>query len=258
MKLIINGDDFGFSPGQNLGIIRAHEMGILTSTTAMANGPYLKEALAAAESFPSLGIGVHLVIDWGKPVLLAESLPSLVDEKGDFRKHEEHLPITINPEELMKEWSAQIERLMDLGVKPTHLDGHHHLHLHPDLLETTLFLAMKYDLPIRYLSFYHGPKEEELMKKHPVKKFLGLTDFYFDTVSPEYFRNFRKDHEQLGEAVLEVMCHPAYLDDIIYKRSSYTIHRVKELVILTDPAVREELKDQDILLGNVRDFLSET
>jgi predicted glycoside hydrolase/deacetylase ChbG (UPF0249 family) len=255
MRLIVNGDDFGFSPGQNLGILRAHEEGILTSTTAMANGPYLEEALASAGSFPDLGIGVHLVVDWGKPVLPAESVPSLVDDKGNFRRHEEHLPISLNPQELQREWSAQIERIMSLGVKPTHLDGHHHLHLHPDLLETTLFLAMKYDLPIRYLSFHHGPKEEELMDRYPVKKFLGLTDFYWDKVSAEYFRDFRKNHEHLREPVLEVMCHPAYLDDIIYTRSSYTIHRVKELVILTDPKVKEDLKDQKIHLGNVRDFL---
>jgi len=55
MKLIINADDFGYSPGQNLGIIKAHANGIVTSTTCLANAPYLDNALFLAKSYPNLG-----------------------------------------------------------------------------------------------------------------------------------------------------------------------------------------------------------
>lgn len=36
-KLIVNGDDFGLSPGVNRGIIESYLNGILTSTTLMVN-----------------------------------------------------------------------------------------------------------------------------------------------------------------------------------------------------------------------------
>lgn len=255
MKLVINGDDFGYSPGQNLGIIKAHESGILTSTTAMANGEYLEEALTLAAPHKNLGIGVHLIMDFGTPILPADEIPSLVDSHGNFRKHREDLPIMVDQKELFREWSAQIDRLKDLGVSLTHMDGHHHMHLHPDLLETALGIAEKYQLPMRYLPFYHGEKEKKLVEKSPVRMFTGLTDFYKDTVTLEYFKDFRKNHHFPEETVLELMCHPAYLDDIIYQRSSYNIHRVKELVILTSPDTQSALKSQEITLGNVRDFM---
>ena len=38
MRLIVNGDDFGYSPGQNYGIVEAYQKGILRSTSLMAGG----------------------------------------------------------------------------------------------------------------------------------------------------------------------------------------------------------------------------
>ncbi len=255
MKLIVNGDDFGFSPGQNLGIIKAHKEGILTSTTALANGEYLLEGMEAAALCPDLGIGVHLTMDLGKPVLPPLSVPSLVDEKGQFKKYQEHLPLVINHHELHAEWTAQIEKIRSLGVEPTHLDGHHHLHLHKDVIAVTMRLAMEYDLPIRYLPLYHGEEEIELLKKHKIKMIQGLADFYNDTVSEEYFLNFRSNHTFHDGDTVELMCHPAYVDDIIFSRSRYNVPRVKELVILTSEVVRSSILAQKIQLGNVRDFL---
>lgn len=255
MKLIINGDDFGFSPGQNLGIIKAHKEGILTSATALANGEYLLEGIAAAALCPELGIGVHLTLDLGKPVLPPESVPSLIDESGQFRKYQEHLPVVLNQDELYEEWIAQIEKIRSLGVEPTHIDGHHHLHLHKDIIAITIKLAVKYDLPIRYLPLYHGEEEIKLLKKNEIKILHGLTDFYDDTVSEDYFLNFSSNHPFQEDDIVELMCHPAYVDDIIFSRSRYTFHRVKELVILTSEAVRSSVLKQKIQLGNVRDFL---
>jgi len=255
MKLIVNGDDFGFSPGQNLGIIKAHKEGILTSATALANGDYILEGIEAAAMCPDLGIGVHLTLDLGKPVLHPESVRSLIDENGQFKKYQECLPIALNQDELYNEWTAQIEKIRSLGVEPTHLDGHHHLHLHKDVIAVTMRLALKYDLPIRYLPLYHGEEEIKFLEKNQIKTIYGLTDFYNDTVSEDYFLNFRSNHDFHEDDIVELMCHPAYVDDIIFSRSRYTFHRVKELVILTSEAVRTSVIDQKIQLGNVRDFL---
>lgn len=254
MRLIVNGDDFGFSPGQNLGILKAHREGILTSTTALANGEYLEEGLQEACRYPGLGIGVHLTVDLGRPVLSPLAVPSLVDERGRFRKHPEHLKIEIDPGELLLEWTAQIERIKSLGVNPTHLDGHHHLHLHRDLIGITLELAERYDLPIRYLPLYHGEEEREQIRKKKIQILHGLADFYHDSVSEDYFFHFRSNHDFQDEDLFELMCHPAYVDDIIYTRSSYNVHRVKELVVLTSDAVKIALSNQNVQIGNVRDF----
>ncbi|MGB4588238.1 MAG: chitin disaccharide deacetylase [Clostridiaceae bacterium] len=255
MKLIINADDFGYSPGQNLGIIKAHDEGIVTSTTCLANAPYLEHALSLAKNYPNLGIGVHLVLDMGMPILPRELVPSLVQSDGSFKKFPEDKPLNLSQNEVCMEWSAQVEKIIHSGVRPTHLDGHHHLQLHPDLFEVTLSIAKMYNLPIRYFPYHDESKERKLMAEHEVKMIHGLTDFYKESISPEYFYHFKENHGLIKDEVLELMCHPAYIDDIIYSKSSYNIHRVQELIILTSAEVRNSLFSQGITLGNVRDFL---
>ena len=39
-QLVVNADDFGFTPDVNEGIVEAHLHGILTATTLMANGAF--------------------------------------------------------------------------------------------------------------------------------------------------------------------------------------------------------------------------
>lgn len=255
MKLIVNADDFGYSPGQNFGIIKAHAEGIVTSATCLANAPYLFNALSLAKNYPNLGIGVHLVLDMGSPILPKKLVPSLVGPDGSFKKFPEDKPLELNQYEVYLEWCAQVEKVMAAGISPTHLDGHHHLHLHPDLFEVTISIAKKYHLPIRYFPYFNESKERKLMAEQEVKAFRGLTDFYKETVSAEYFYHFRENHQLIKDEVLELMCHPAYIDDIIYTKSSYNIHRVQELIILTSGEVKDSLISQGITLGNVRDFL---
>lgn len=254
MKLIVNGDDFGFSPGQNLGILKAHTDGILTSTSLMANSKYAEEAISLSRDYPDLAIGVHLIIDCGYPVLPKEQVQTLVSLEGHFLKYKEDEPILVQQEEVFKEWCAQVEKVISLGVTPTHLDGHHHMHLHPSFLETTLRVAKKYQLPIRYFPFYHGAKEKELVKRSGVRTYLCQTGFYLEGVDLSYFSAMEEKYPLEPDQVLEVMCHPAYVDDVIYTQSSYVLHRVKELVILTDESTRSLLDQQGILLGNARDF----
>lgn len=70
-KLIINADDFGMCEGNSLGILLAHEEGLVSSTTVMMNMPYALWALDKAKAYPNLGIGVHLTLTAGKPLFLA-------------------------------------------------------------------------------------------------------------------------------------------------------------------------------------------
>lgn len=86
-KWIINADDFGYSKGVNYGIIEAHQQGIVTSATLMANMPGATHAAALAKDKPNLGVGVHLVLTIGKP--LTEDVPSLIDKNGHFLRYNE-------------------------------------------------------------------------------------------------------------------------------------------------------------------------
>lgn len=81
-KVIFNSDDFGYSYGVNYGILDAYQRGILTSTTLMANMPGFEHAVKLKKEVPGLGVGVHLTLTCGKPLL--ENVDSLT-EGGRFR-----------------------------------------------------------------------------------------------------------------------------------------------------------------------------
>ena len=108
-KVIINADDFGLSRGVNYGIIDTHLKGIVTSATMMMNAKATKHAISLAKDTPSLKVGVHLVLTWGKPLL--DDVPSLVDETGKFKKQivVYSNPFSISLDDLEREWTAQIE-----------------------------------------------------------------------------------------------------------------------------------------------------
>jgi hypothetical protein len=84
-QLIVNADDFGYSSGVNRGILEAHRQGIVTSTSVMVNQRAApagtKQALTDA---PDLGLGLHLILTQGRPVLPPGQVPSLVGGDGRF------------------------------------------------------------------------------------------------------------------------------------------------------------------------------
>jgi predicted glycoside hydrolase/deacetylase ChbG (UPF0249 family) len=112
-RLILNADDFGLTPGINRAIAELHVAGCLTSATLMATGPAFDDAVRIARHQPTLGIGCHIVLVDGTPVLPPETLPTLCPE----------------PDEIQSEAAAQIRRIQEAGIYPTHLDTHKHAHI---------------------------------------------------------------------------------------------------------------------------------
>src|SRR5437870_9981369 len=82
--LVVNGDDFGLTSGVNAGIVEAHVRGILTSASVFANAPATDEAIRLARRIPTLGVGCHLALVDGDPVLPSSELPTLAPG-GRFR-----------------------------------------------------------------------------------------------------------------------------------------------------------------------------
>ena len=87
-KLIINSDDYGRSHEISEGIRLAHRHGVVTSTTCMMNIPTTADDVRlAVKETPTLGLGVHLVLTMGKPILKHEAVKSVTDANGDFFKY---------------------------------------------------------------------------------------------------------------------------------------------------------------------------
>ncbi len=154
VRLIVNADDYGHTAGVSAGIRAAHLHGMVTSTTAMMNRPNAVQALPLAiQTCPNLGIGLHLVLTSGRPLLSPEKISSLVQPDGSFFSQAGLIEWLeqIDLDEVRAEWHAQLELFIRVaGRLPDHLDSHHHAsYFTPGLFERMLVLAEECHCPIR-------------------------------------------------------------------------------------------------------------
>ena len=148
-RVVVNADDFGFSPGITEGILRAHREGIVTSTTLAANLPDAERAAARLAEAPGLGVGVHLNACQGPP--LSQAGEALAETDGLMRFTATGLilaclrrPALVDAVEA--EFDAQIRRVLEWGVRPTHLDSHRHSHAWPPIFRRVVRLARTYGI----------------------------------------------------------------------------------------------------------------
>jgi hopanoid biosynthesis associated protein HpnK len=151
-RLIVNGDDFGYSREVNAGIIRAHREGILTSTSLMVADAARDEAAALAKENPALDVGLHLVVCMGRSVLPPTEIAPLVDAMGRFSNNPtlSGMRYFFTPgigEKLKAECRAQIELHLQLIGYLNHIDGHLNFHVHPALAPILVELAHEYQVP---------------------------------------------------------------------------------------------------------------
>jgi len=149
--VIINADDMGWSAAVNRGIVEAFENGVLTSTTLLINGPACGDAVERVRLRPALGVGLHLNLLRGRPVLPAARLGRLVDGRGLFVCSVPRLfaaaLFSLAARACMEaELSAQIERALAAGVPLTHLDSEKHVHFFPPINRIVVRLARRYGI----------------------------------------------------------------------------------------------------------------
>jgi chitin disaccharide deacetylase len=138
--LLVTADDVGLHPGMTEGAIRAHQQGIVTACSIVANGAAFDDAVARLRDVPSLEVGVHLTLVEERP-LTAIRFP---------KKYTSFVPLylarVIPLRAIERELRAQIERVLATGLRVTHLNGHQHLHLLPRIFRVVRRLASEYNI----------------------------------------------------------------------------------------------------------------
>lgn len=247
-KLIINSDDFGYSKGINHAILDTHIDGVLTSTTLLANMPGFEHAVALAKANQTLGIGVHLSMTLGEPIL--NNVDQLINEKGEFKqlKDLKDQPQFVCLEQLYDEWDAQIKKVKTAGINITHLDSHHYAHSYGDNYQVIEALAEKYKVPLRNC---FGVKSK-LIKPElaPADAFWNLfnypsmkvVDQTYSAIRSAIFEIISRDAEKHKDSkIVEAVCHPGYVDSAVWLGSSFNLARMREVEVLCDLGFKKYL-----------------
>ena len=150
-KIIITADDFGISEEANLAILAAADYGILTNTCIMANGKAFAHALNLlknrSHSFP---IGIHLNIIEGQSTVF-DSATLLTDQTGRYKLSFVQILLKSRDKQFLqlieREFRAQIEAVLNAGIKPDYLNSHVHVHAIPAIFDLVCRLANEYQIP---------------------------------------------------------------------------------------------------------------
>ena len=268
-RLIVNADDYGHTAGVSAGIRQAHLQGIVTSTTVMMNRPDAVNGIKLAQKeCPRLGMGVHLVITSGSPLLPAERASGLVNDAGQFRKLPDlmaHLD-EINLDEVEAEWRAQIQAFIKAAeCAPDHLDSHHHSsYFTPALFELMLKLGgelgchLRVPFGLEETVFQNGeesPFMAELKKNNFGYAQVFCDQFYDEGVTLENLLSIlHRIVEDRQHDTFEIMCHPALVDDELRRISIYNERRGAELELLQHPEIISFIKENNIHLIRFSDL----
>lgn len=238
-RLIVNADDCNLTRGVTEGILKAHEEGIVTSTTVLINLPLEEHTLRELKKRRGLGLGLHLNVTLGEPVNLPSEVSSLVRADGRFRRPNEYQEHPPAPKDLLREYEAQVRLFVkDFGRKPDHLDTHHHLHDFPVFFQVLAQVAKRWKLPIRRSHIFQIATHGKLTRR------LKTTDYLFGNLQVRYpwrWDPFLSLMEHLPEGTSEIACHPGFKDARLRKISSLVDSREVELNLLSSKRLRKEI-----------------
>ena len=151
--LIVNADDFGLNREATDGIAECHMAGSVTSTTLMANAPDVERAAEIGCEMSRLGIGLHFNLTWGEPVHAQTGQSSLGNGRGLFHSRSvlaRRLMLgRVAVSDVDRELRAQWHRVVSLGIQPTHIDSHQHVHGFPAVFAAVAAFAHEQRVPVR-------------------------------------------------------------------------------------------------------------
>ena len=265
--LIINCDDAGMCHSANLAVIDGMENGIITSGTIMTPCPWFGEIAEYSRLNPERDFGIHLdhTAEWKfyrwAPVAPQELVKGLIDKDGYLHHSIEEVYAASSPEEALIEGRAQINKALNAGIKPTHIDSHMGtLQYDPRYLKVYEQLALEFNLPLRMaqqstMERFGFPE----IRKEMAGKGLVFTDYFvYDEL--ENYKDVRlfwmNIIKNLKPGVTELFMHASRESEELKAITNRWKVRIQEAEVFTsDPDMKKLIKDEKIILIGYRPLM---
>lgn len=271
--LIVNADDYGLTAGVSRAILRAHREGVVTSTSVLTLAPGFEASAPLLRDTGGIGVGAHLAaVGEDPPLLSAREVPTLVDRRGRLASSwRVFLPRMaarrIDPDDLRREFTAQLERIWAAGLQPGHVDTHQHLHLWPAVGEVVLDVAARAGIGAMRIirSAARGPvgvtvrRLGERLERRAAERGVRFpaTATGLDEAGTLDLPRLVGAVDRLGAAPgtsAELATHPGEAGDPDLARYRWGYVWDQELAGLTHPSVRRRIEAAGFRLGTYADL----
>jgi chitin disaccharide deacetylase len=263
--LIIHGDDLGVAHSVNRATFDALASGAASSASIMVPCPWFPEVVELAKANPEADLGIHLTLtsEWRnyKWAPLGGAVPesNLIDPSGYMWADVGSVRRNAKPEEVEKELRRQIDRVLQAGIQPTHIDSHMGTLFAPPLFEIYTRLAREYGLPYFAPRMANPPpgiaeflKEGDVMVDHFVMAMPNVQanqwmDFYTGIL------------QNLQPGVTQMIVHFGYDDAELQavcagQEDFGSAWRQRDLDVLSSEAFRNALRNNQITLIGWREL----
>jgi len=273
--LIIHVDDVGMCHAANEATIKALEKGIVTCGSIMVPCPWFLEIAEYCREHPQADLGIHVTLtsEWSHyrwyPVSSIDKVPGLVDEEGYLWRSVEDVVKHATPEEVETEIRAQVQRAIDFGIKPTHIDTHMGtVYASPEFFKAYCQVAREFGIPPMIIS----PESEvarQRMKSDPAMApffemfktlasgFPMLDNLATGVESAELERR-REEYKEiirnLKPGVTQIIVHLGLDHPEIHAITSSWLARYNDFRIFTDPEMKQFIEEQGVKLIGWRDW----
>ncbi|WP_215880244.1 hopanoid biosynthesis-associated protein HpnK, partial [Acidithiobacillus ferriphilus] len=266
----------------NEAVESAHRDGVLTTASLMVAAPAAEDAVVRARALPRLGVGLHLTLVDGAPLLPAEQVPDLVDGQGRFaadlwRRGVRYFFLPKVRKQLAAEIRAQFVAFAATGLALDHANAHKHLHLHPTVLTLMLDVGAEFGLravrlpwePLQAArcggarglapalwSFFLRPWLAR-MRRQLNRRQIMHNDLLYGLDATGHMNEARllqMLHCLPVEGITEIYFHPATLQTAALHALMPEYEPHAEWAALMSPRVKDYLRDQDIAKGTFGDF----
>jgi predicted glycoside hydrolase/deacetylase ChbG (UPF0249 family) len=256
-RLIVRGDDMGFSHAGNEAIRKCYTEGIQTTVEVIVPSPWFPEAAKMLAEHPEVDVGIHLALssEWDnvkwRPVSEAASLrdgdgyfyPMIFPNKNYPKRSLQENGWRL--EDIEKEFRAQIELGKRRLPRVSHLSGHMGCdRLHADVRALTRKLAKEYQVDIHPEEL--GVRGVAYVGKHATsaEKLDGFLKM-LDGLEPGKTYLF-VDHPGLDTPELKAIHHVGY-ENVAADRQGVTD-------VWTDPRVKKFIEARGIQLIGYKDL----
>ena len=285
-------EKLGFPKGSRVVILHADDIGMCQEANQSAESYLLNNQIqSAAVMVPcqwfndfsewsikhaSFDVGLHLTLTaewktyrWG-PISNVRDVPGLIDDDGYFYHEVPGVVMHASAEEVETEIRAQIDRAIESGMTPDHIDTHMGtLYGSAKYAKAFFKVAMEYNIPANVINFTPEIVKKFRKQGYPISDEMvsygqdytlpKLDDFYSVPTGKSYNdkkNNFYQLIQSLKPGLSEIIFHPSVETEGLKKITNSWQQRVWEAKMFSDPDIIQFMEDEGIVFTNWKEIMN--